>query len=104
MKAMNTRIERLGARVERLGREIMRERREEDRTEVNRLIAERLILAKWQDANGGPGDGYRYFCSLLQRAVEGGPICTTERAKVLLPVLLAVNDEMDIAEWHDRTT
>lgn len=98
--------EQLSARVERLAHELMQESvredpRREDRTEVNRLIAERLILRWWTNADGSPGDGYKYFCALLERAVTG-PICTPEYAKVLLPVLLEVNDDMDCWEWDER--
>ncbi len=62
----------LGVRVERLGREPMRERVREDRTELNKAIAEDLILAKWTDgSNDGPGEGYKFFCALLARAAKG---------------------------------
>lgn len=37
-----------------------------------------------------------HCCSALK-----GPICTPEIAKVLLPTLLAVNDEMDEIERED---
>lgn len=95
------RVEQLGARVDRLARDLLQQRAIEDRTELNELIAERLILAKWQNSDGSPGNGYYLFHALLERAVKG-PLYTPERAKILLPVLLAVNDEMDMAERDDR--
>lgn len=63
-------------------------------------IAERLILKHWTDSDGAPGPGYRYFCAFMRRAVNG-PI-TVEQVKELLPVLVAVNNEMEFAEWNGK--
>ncbi len=67
---------------------------QEERSKKNAAFAER-ILDRWSEK--GPASGYRLFRARLQKAVEGR-IATPERARVILPTLLEVLDEMDEIE------
>lgn len=51
-----------------------------------------MVFARWFDA--GPASGRMLFKAVLSEAVRG-PIDTPERARVLLPTLLEVLDEME---------
>lgn len=63
----------------------------EERQKRNENFVE-LIMDRWSDA--GPAGGQTLFNAILSKAIRG-PIDTPERAKILLPVLLEVLDEME---------
>ncbi len=69
-----------------------------ERSQVNGMIAERVI-EQWDVRSGGFDRDFFYY---VLRRVSEHTVFTLQQAKVVLPALLEVNDEIDRLETKKR--